>query len=379
MERPIISVVIVNYRVKYFLAQTLHSVKEAMAGIPHEIYVIDNNSNDGSIEWIEHRFPLIHAVENKENVGFAKANNQAIKNANGEFTLILNPDTIISKEAIMGALRWMESHSDCGGIGTKMVDGNGEFLPESKRSFPTPWVSFCKIFGLTKVFPKSKLFARYNCGYLSPDKPHKIDIMAGAYMLIRTSILQKIGGFDEAFFMYGEDIDLSYRVCQQGYSNYYLPYPIIHYKGESTKKNSPHYVKVFYEAMEIFFRKHYPSYSKAFSIIINSGIKLRAFIARVQMAFPRKGQTTTPEKYLILSNNENISSKIDGTFERVEPNKFNENILNSSDCQNIILDNKDYSYEEIIKFVCKYHSKNRHFHIYFNQCDKVMTPKMEKL
>lgn len=235
MEPTAVSIVIVNYRVRYFLEQTIRSAQEALQGIGGEIIVIDNNSQDGSIEYIKSLFPGI-IIENKENAGFGKANNQGFAIAKGEYTLILNPDTIIGKDSIADCIRFYNGHPDCGAIGVSMHDGNGVFLPESKRSFPTPWVSFCKIFGLSSLFPRSRTFAKYHLRYLPADAPHSIDILSGAFTFVKTDLLRKINGFDEDFFMYGEDIDLSFRIAKAGYRNYYIPTPIIHYKGESTQK-----------------------------------------------------------------------------------------------------------------------------------------------
>ena len=200
----LVSIIIVNYRVKFFLEQTIRSAQEAIAGLggDGEIIVVDNASGDDSMQFIKSRFGNeVQYIENADNVGFARANNQAIAIAKGEFTLILNPDTIIGSDTLSQSIEWFRTHSDCGAVGVRMLDGNGNFLPESKRSFTTPWVSFCKIFGLSALFPKSRIFARYHLRYLNEKQPHKVDILAGAFILAHTSILQKIGGFDERFFM----------------------------------------------------------------------------------------------------------------------------------------------------------------------------------
>ena len=222
-----VSIVIVNYRVKYFLEQTVRSAKEALAGFSGEIIVVDNNSGDDSIEHLRKCFPDVIVIENRENAGFGRANNQGFAIARGKFTLILNPDTIIGSHTLRDCMDFYDKHADdCGGIGVCMLDGNGRFLPESKRAFPTPWVSFCKIFGLSSLFPKSPLFAKYHLRYLPYDRPHRVDILSGAFIFIRTDLLRSIGGFDEDFFMYGEDIDLSYRIVKAGYSK--LLYSVAH-------------------------------------------------------------------------------------------------------------------------------------------------------
>ena len=276
-----LSVIIVSYNVKHFLEQCLYSVRAAGFGIDIETFVVDNASVDGSIKMVKEKFPEVKCIANQENHGFAKANNQAIRQSSGEYVLLLNPDTIVETDTFSKIINFMDSHADAGGLGVKMVDGTGKFLPESKRGLPTPGVAFYKVFGLSRLFPKSKIFNKYHLGYLDKDKTHQVDILAGAFMLMRKSVLNEIGLLDEAFFMYGEDIDLSYRIIKAGYHNYYYPDArIIHYKGESTKKGSLNYVFVFYNAMIIFARKHYTAKNaQLFSILINIAIYFRAFLS----------------------------------------------------------------------------------------------------
>jgi len=276
-----LSVVIVNYNVKYFLEQCLHSVVKASVNIPIEVFVVDNNSVDRSVEMVREKFPHVHVIANKENTGFSFANNQAIKISKGEYILLLNPDTVVEEDTFKKVISFMDEHPDAGGLGVKMIDGKGNFLPESKRGLPTPEVAFWKIFGFSTLFPKSQRFGRYHLGYLDDRKTHQIDVLSGAFMLMRKAALDKVGLLDEAFFMYGEDIDLSYRITKGGYKNYYFPETrIIHYKGESTKKSSVNYVFVFYNAMIIFAKKHFSQKNaKLFSAIINFAIYLRAGIA----------------------------------------------------------------------------------------------------
>ncbi len=282
-----LSVVIVNYNVEYFLEQCLHSVRRAMQGIEGEVYVVDNNSVDGSLKMLAQKFPEVKVIANKENVGFSRANNQAIRMSTGEYVLLLNPDTVVEDDTFSKCLAFMDSHPDAGGLGVKMVDGKGQFLPESKRGLPTPMTAFYKMFGLCKLFPHSKRFARYYMGHLSDNETNEVEILAGAFMLMRKETLDKVGLLDETFFMYGEDIDLSYRITQGGYKNYYFPETrIIHYKGESTKKTSVNYVFVFYRAMEIFAKKHFgKSWAKSFSFLINMAIYIKAFFALVSQFF----------------------------------------------------------------------------------------------
>ena len=282
-----LSVIIVSYNVKHFLEQCLYSVRAAGFGIDNEIFVVDNASVDGSMKMVKEKFPEVKCIANQENHGFAKANNQAIRQSTGEYVLLLNPDTIVETDTFSKIIAFMDSHADAGGLGVKMVDGTGKFLPESKRGLPTPGVAFYKVFGLSRLFPKSKIFNKYHLGYLDKDKTHQVDILAGAFMLMRKSVLNEIGLLDEAFFMYGEDIDLSYRIIKAGYHNYYYPDArIIHYKGESTKKGSLNYVFVFYNAMIIFARKHYTAKNaQLFSILINIAIYFRAFLSIISRVF----------------------------------------------------------------------------------------------
>jgi GT2 family glycosyltransferase len=276
-----LSVIIVNYNVKYFLEQCLHSVLNSSRNIKSEIFVVDNNSVDGSCLMIREKFPEVNLIENKKNLGFARANNQAIKKATGKYILILNPDTVVEEDTFEKCIEFMETHDDAGSLGVKMIDGKGNYLPESKRSLPTPSVAFYKIFGLSALFGKSRRFGQYHLGYLDREKIHEVDVLTGAFILVRRKLLLEIGLLDEDFFMYGEDIDLSYRIKLAGYKNYYFPKTtIIHYKGESTKKGSINYVVLFYNAMIIFAKKHFSSKNASFfSLLINIAIYFRAVFA----------------------------------------------------------------------------------------------------
>jgi GT2 family glycosyltransferase len=276
-----LSVIIVNYNVRYFLEQCLYSVIQACKGIAAEVIVVDNNSVDGSLAMMREKFPDIRLLAMDNNLGFSKANNEAIRISRGEYILLLNPDTLVEKDTFALSLQFMDDHPEAGGLGVKMIDGKGRFLPESKRGLPTPSVAFYKIFGLSALFPKSTLFGRYHVGYLNQDNVHEVEVLSGACMLIRRSVLDEIGLLDESFFMYGEDIDLSYRIVKAGYKNYYFPMTrIIHYKGESTKKSSVNYVFTFYKAMVIFAKKHFSSQNAtALSLLIHLAIFLRALLA----------------------------------------------------------------------------------------------------
>lgn len=276
-----LSIIIVNYNVQYFLEQCLASVRKAVAHIPSEVFVVDNHSVDGSVDMVREKFPEVTLIANEINLGFSKANNQAIRQATGEYILLLNPDTVVEEDTFLKICQFMDSHADAGGLGVRMIDGKGNFLPESKRGLPSPSTAFFKMFGLSKIFPKSKIFGAYHLGYLPEMEIHQVDVLSGAFMLLRASILPITGLLDETYFMYAEDVDLSYQITKAGYKNYYYPETtIIHYKGESTKKGSLNYVFIFYNAMALFVRKNFSrSYARTFTFLINLAIWLRASLA----------------------------------------------------------------------------------------------------
>jgi GT2 family glycosyltransferase len=281
-----LSIIIVNYNVCHFLEQVLQTINKAIKDLDIEIIVVDNNSVDGSVEMVKAKFPYVALIENKTNLGFSKANNQAIVKARGEYILLLNPDTIVEEDTLFKCCKFLDEHPDAGGLGVKMFDGKGNFLPESKRGLPSPTVAFYKMSGLSALFPKSKIFGKYHLGYLDKDEVNEVEILSGACMFLRKSVLDKIGLLDEDYFMYGEDIDLSYRITKAGYKNYYFPEArIIHYKGESTRRTSVSYVFIFYRAMIIFAKKHFSSKNAGlFSLLINLAIYLRASVALIVRA-----------------------------------------------------------------------------------------------
>ena len=292
-----LSIIIVNYNVKYFLEQCLDSVFLAIKDIEAEVFVVDNNSSDGSLEYLISRFPNVIFIKNKKNVGFSKANNQAIAKAQGEYILLLNPDTVVGENSLTNVYGFMDKNPRAGAVGVKMLDGYGNFLCESKRGFPSPWNSFCKMSGLSKFFPYSKRFGGYHVKYLNKNSVHAVDILAGAFMMVRKNAIEKAGYLDESFFMYGEDIDWSYRITRFGYINYYFPEPIIHYKGESTKKDFK-YVKRFYEAMLIFFKKHYPHSNSFFKIMIRLAILVCGMISVLQKLFKPFKKIFSGQKFM---------------------------------------------------------------------------------
>ena len=273
-----LSVIIVNYNVKAFVDQCLRSVERASKGLNVEVFVVDNASSDGSVTHLQKAFPKVQVIASEENLGFGRANNLAAAQAQGEFVLYLNPDTVVPENNFHRALEVMRAQTDIGSMGCKMIDGAGHFLPESKRGLPTPTVALYRLLGLAALFPRHPRFARYYAGHLRSDQSGDVDIHCGAWMLMRHSVLEQIGGFDEAYFMYGEDIDLSYRVRLAGHRNYYLANsPIIHYKGESTKHQSWAYIKRFHEAMAIFAHTHFKSQAASYRLLITLGIYAKGF------------------------------------------------------------------------------------------------------
>ena len=289
-----LSVIIVNYNVKYYLDQCISSVLRAFVWMhtPAEIIVVDNHSADGSVDYLEKRYPqmlypMVRFVRSAHNLGFARANNIAIRQSRGEYVLLLNPDTIVGEDTLKASVDFMDAHEDAGAVGVRMLGAQGRRAMESRRGLPTPMVSFFKMLGFCNRWPHHRLFGKYYMGYLPWDEPSQIEVVSGAYCMLRRKALDEVGLLDEDFFMYGEDIDLSYRVLKGGYHNYYLPVDILHYKGESTQKSSFRYVHVFYEAMLIFFRKHYSGMTFLLSLPIKTAIYAKALMALVGMLSER--------------------------------------------------------------------------------------------
>lgn len=279
MKEVDISVIIVNYNVRHFLEPCLNSVLKASGPLNCEIWVVDNCSVDGSVAMLQNLFPSVNLLVNEANIGFSKANNQAIKRANGKYILLLNPDTLLEEQTLTTCFQYMEEHPMTGAVGVKMIDGTGKYLPESKRGFPSPWTAFFKMVGWSQIFPKSRLFNAYYLGNLSNDNTASIDVLPGAFMFLSKKALDQVGYLDESFFMYGEDIDLSYRIKKGGFSVDYLPATtIVHYKGESTKKGTLNYVRIFYQAMIIFAEKHYRGKGKkGLVLLLKVAIYAKAF------------------------------------------------------------------------------------------------------
>lgn len=314
----LLSVIIVNYNVKYFLEQCLCSVRKAIGEVAVatgeqnvEVMVIDNNSTDGSIEYLQPRFPFVQFIKNNINLGFSKANNQGLKKANGKYVLFLNPDTIIPEDAFIKCIAFMETNVDAGALGVYMIDGMGQYLKESKRGFPSLWVSFCKMSGLTRWLPASRIFARYYMGHLGNEHVQKVDILSGAYMMARKAALHKTGGFDEQFFMYAEDIDLSYRIQQAGYTNYFFPdCSIIHFKGESTRKDS-RYIRLFYKAMVQFVQKHFHGeMAWLYTGLLEAVIWVRAALSVVSREYGKRSTKYEGSPVFFLAGDERSGNEV---------------------------------------------------------------------
>ena len=278
-----LSVIIVSYNVRYYLEQCLVSVLRATEGLEREIFVVDNDSHDDTVGYLKQRFGTqITLIESQHNLGFARANNIAIRQSSGQYVLLLNPDTFVAEDAITTVIDFMDAHPQAGGAGVMMHNSDGTLAPESRRALPTPWVSLLKMFGRS---------SRYYMRHLPWNQPARIDVMSGAFCMLRREALDRVGLLDEDFFMYGEDIDLSYRITKGGYENWYIPARILHYKGESTQKSSYRYVHVFYQAMLIFFRKHYGHMSLFVTLPIRLAIYFRAIMALVSMQTGRLRQS----------------------------------------------------------------------------------------
>lgn len=282
-----LTIVIVSYNVRHYLEQCLASLRRALQGIDAEVVVVDNHSRDGSVDYLKSRFPEVSFIASRHNLGFARANNLAIRQTQSRYVLLLNPDTIVAEDTLRHALSFMDSHEAAGALGVRMLNATGEKAMESRRGLPTPMTAFYKMSGLCSRFPRSRRFGRYYMSYLPWDEPVQIEIISGAFCLIRRKALDEIGLLDETFFMYGEDIDLSCRILRGGYENWYLPETILHYKGESTKKSSFRYVHVFYEAMLIYFRKYYGHLSLLLTLPIKAAIYAKASVALMHMISSR--------------------------------------------------------------------------------------------
>lgn len=342
-----LSVVILNYNVRYFLEQCVLSVQQAIAGIDAEIIVVDNNSPDDSCAMMKLRFPDVKLIENKDNTGFPKGNNIGVAAAKGEYICILNPDTVVAEDTFIKILAFVEVQKDFGISGAKLVDGRGCFLPESKRGVPTPWVAFTKIGGLYKLLPRKEIFSRYYAQHLTENQSGKVDILVGAFMVMKRELYLEIGGFDEDCFMYSDDIDLSYMVLKKGLRNYYCAETsVIHYKGESTVKDGA-YMKRFREAMQFFYQKHFKS-SPQFDVLMKIGAFFFAIAKRNKTA-----PAYVPQHYILLSANEKLrkalEQKLGKSVVRTEKAESVVSIENKK--TEIVFDNELLSFKDIIAFM----------------------------
>lgn len=349
-----LSVVILNYNVRYFLEQCILSVQEAIVSIDAEIIVVDNNSSDESVLMMKEKFPDIKLIENKENFGFPKGNNIGVRQAKGKYVCILNPDTFVAEDTFTKILAFAERQNNLGIVGCKLVDGTGAFLPESKRGIPTPWVAFTKIFGLYKIFPKTKFFNQYYAQDLDENETGKVAILVGACMFLEKEVYEALKGFDENCFMYADDIDLSYRALQMGKTNlYFHETTVLHYKGESTIKDEK-YMMRFQEAMNFFYQKHFKK-SQFFSIFIQIG----AFLFSIAKMFQGKSkENPLPESYFLCSENENFTKKLSSILENKVTflNFKGEKLVNSclilkGKKAEIILDNHYISFKKCIEII----------------------------
>ncbi len=348
-----LSVIILNYNVRFFLEQCVASVQEALTNIDSEIIVVDNDSSDDSCEMIKSRFPNVKLIKNNSNLGFPKGNNIGVAQAKGDYICILNPDTVVAEDTFDRILAFAEKQENLGIVGCKLIDGSGNFLPESKRGIPTPFVALTKIFGLYKLFPSWELFNRYYAQHLSENETGKVDILVGAFMIMKRELYNDIGGFDENCFMYSDDIDLSFMVLKSGKNNYYFhETSVIHYKGESTVKDGL-YMKRFREAMQFFYKKHYKS-SPLFDFFMKIGTLFFALIKKNQ----GNSKPIEVEDYILISEDENLSNKLEKQLNKklIWETKLDSNTLfshrNKSKKQiEILIDNNSFSFKSIISFL----------------------------
>ena len=283
------TIIIVNYNVKEFLEQSIISIKKSCKDIDYELFVVDNASSDGSVELIKRKFPGIKLIANTENKGFAAANNQAMRQAQGEYILLINPDTIVQEDTVPVVLNFFKDHPGCGMVGCKILNPDGSLQLPCRRSFPTPWVAFTKISGLSKLFPRSKFFGRYNLTYLDPDETYEVEAISGSFMFFRRQVIDRMGYLDESFFMYGEDLDWCFRIREAGWRIFYLPETkIVHFKGESSKKSQIDLILQFYRAMKLFVEKHYHHrYLHVPQWLLMLGITLRASLTFISKFLTR--------------------------------------------------------------------------------------------
>ncbi|WP_144892823.1 glycosyltransferase family 2 protein [Flavobacterium tiangeerense] len=359
----LLSVIILNYNVRYFLELCLISVQKAIEGIDAEIIVVDNNSVDDSCAMVLQRFSTVKLIQNKSNEGFPKGNNIGVDQASGEYVCILNPDTVVAEDTFLKILEFAKTQDKLGIVGCKLIDGSGGFLPESKRGVPTPFVAFTKIAGLYKLFPKSKILGKYYANHLQEEETGKVDVLVGAFMLLKRKLYLELGGFDEACFMYSDDIDLSYMALKGGYNNYYFGVTtVIHYKGESTHKDGL-YMRRFSEAMHFFYKKHFSASKSKFKInellfafFMKIGVSLFTIYKTIQgnSLFQKTKKIISP-KYILFSNDQSLLQKMERSLQKKV--KFHDlktekmllsSIVKEETNVEIILDNEFISFKDCI-------------------------------
>lgn len=393
-----LSVIIVSYNVQYYVEQCLRSLEKALSGIAADIYVVDNHSKDDTVAFLSSKFPHVQVVASSHNLGFARANNLAIGETDSQYILLLNPDTVVGEHAIEEALHFMDEHPDAGSLGVRMLDTMGYSAKESRRGLPSPLVAFYKMSGLCARFPKHKRLGHYYMSDLPWDSPAPIEVVSGAFCLLRKEALDQVGFLDEDFFMYGEDIDLSYRILKGGYRNYYLPVKILHYKGESTQRSSFRYVHVFYEAMLIFFKKHYAGMSFLLSIPIKTAIYGKATVtllkmqiqkARKSMGFVYPRYKTSPlyvfiggdemiEKCRRLSKGKGLSAiYIKGDEHSLPDGHLSETVIGEMPAtvaiRYIVYDCDSFSYEHVFSIFSRCPDKANHIAFFYNDTERLVT------
>lgn len=385
--------IIVSYNVRHYLLQCLRSVKRASRDIDTEIIVIDNHSRDGSADYVRAHCQGVNLIESNHNLGFSRANNIGIRQSTGDYILLLNPDTIVAENTLESVLSFMDNHPKAGGAGVMMYKADGSVAKESRRGLPSPATAFYKMCGLCNLYPRNRRFGKYYMGYLPWDSPQKIEVVSGAFFMIRRRALLQTGLLDEDFFMYGEDIDLSYRLLQAGWENWYLPYPILHYKGESTQKTSFRYVHVFYNAMLIFLQKHYNNIGVLLTLPIKAAIYIKATLALVATQSRRVGKSLgftgrrekQPEYLFVgsaemtgycqaLANRQGLTSR-QKVVETGDVAMTMEPLLGKGQGELVVVFDTDiFSYSDILAIMAKYEGNGAVMATYYSKTKTIITP-----
>lgn len=388
-----LSIIIVNYNVKYYVEQCLISLQRALGGIDAEVFVVDNHSHDGSMEYLSSRYKDVNFISCNHNYGFSRANNIAIKQCKGDFILLLNPDTIVGEHTLADVLGFMRKEKNAGAVGVRMLKTDGSNALESRRGLPTPMTAFYKMSGLCSRYPQSRRFGRYYMGFLPWNKPSKIEIVSGAFCMIRREAIDKVGLLDEQFFMYGEDIDLSYRILKGGFDNWYFPSCILHYKGTSTRKSSFRYVHVFYGAMLIFFRKHFGHMGALLGIPVKCAIYAKAFIEMIRTGLQQTrkalgfsdtmalqqplyvfiGSAEMLEECRQLANRNGLNATFHEGNEQSRPNGHTDLKLPDGELINIVYDVNAYRFETIFSIFADRNKPNVRIGTYNTATQNIIT------